>query len=96
MLKNKIDQSIKIEVEVNSFEQFLEAIHTDCDIIMLRNMNEKLLTKCVDHNAEKILETYASQIEEINMISKTGVDFIRVDELTHSFKNMKIELNLNK
>ncbi|MBU1019981.1 MAG: carboxylating nicotinate-nucleotide diphosphorylase, partial [Firmicutes bacterium] len=38
IIKEKVDHNIKVEVEVETFEQFLEAISTKCDIIMLDNM----------------------------------------------------------
>jgi len=91
----KIDHSIKVEIEVNTFEEFLEAIHTECDIIMLRNMSDEIIRKCVNHNTEKLLEVNVAKISQVKPIANTGIDFISVDELTHSYTLMNIELNIN-
>ena len=41
----------KIEVETETLEQFLEALKTPCDIIMLDNMDNELMAKCVKINS---------------------------------------------
>ncbi len=92
----RVDQSVKIEVEVNSFEQFLEAIHTKCDIIIFRDMSFELLQKCSSHNTDKLIGTYANDLNYIKEFSRASIDFIIVDELTHSYKLLDIELNINK
>lgn len=96
LISSRIDQSIRIEVEVNTFEQFLEAIHTKCDIIILRDMTITDLSKCSSHNTDRLVGTISTSFDDVKDISKTGIDFIIVDELTHSFKTLDIELNINK
>jgi nicotinate-nucleotide pyrophosphorylase (carboxylating) len=94
--KSKIDPSIRIEVEVETFEQFLEAIQTDCDIIMLDNMSNDLMRKCVLHNSNKLLEASGNMtLDRIASVSETGVDFISVGALTHSYKSLDISLKFN-
>lgn len=97
IVKSKIDHKIKIEVEVETFNQFLEAIETDCDIIMLDNMSNDLMKKCVLNNNGKLLEASGNMtVERINSVSNTGVDFISVGALTHSYKAMDISLKFTK
>ncbi len=97
IVKSKIDQSIKIEVEVETFDQFLEAINTECDIIMLDNMSNELMKKCVEHNRNKLLEASGNMtIDRISSVSETGVDFISVGALTHSYTSLDISLKFNK
>lgn len=91
-----IDHDTKVAIEVNTFQQFLEVIHSKCDIIFLRDMNVDMIRKCVEHNNKKLLGTYESSIDNIISLSNTGIDFICVDELTHSYKLFKVELNMNK
>ncbi len=96
IVKSKIDQSIKIEVEVETFEQFLEAICTDCDIIMLDNMDNNLTKRCVDYNNGKLLEASGNMtLDRITSVAETGVDFISVGALTHSYKALDISLKFN-
>lgn len=96
-LKEKIDQSIKIEVEVEDFEQFIEALQTNCDIIMLDNMSNDLMKKCVENNNGKLLEASGNMtLDRIKGVAETGVDFISVGALTHSYKALDISLKFNK
>ena len=97
IIKSKVDQSIKIEVEVETFDQFLEAIQTDCDIIMLDNMSNELMRKCVEYNNNKLLEASGNMtLDRIKSVSETGVDFISVGALTHSYMALDISLKFSK
>jgi len=97
IIKSKVDHNIKIEVEVENYEQFLEAINTDCDIIMLDNMNNDLTRKCVLANNNKLIEASGNMVlSRIKEVAETGVDFISVGALTHSYKSMDISLKFNK
>ncbi len=97
IIKEKIDHNIKIEVEVENFNQFLEAMETQCDIIMLDNMANDLMKKCVEANNGKLLEASGNMIlSRIKEVADTGVDFISVGALTHSYKAMDISLKFNR
>lgn len=97
IVKSKVDHNIKIEVEVETFEQFLEAINTECDIIMLDNMSNELMKKCVFSNNSKLLEASGNMtVDRIKEVSNTGVDFISVGALTHSYKAMDVSLKFSK
>jgi len=97
IIKTKVDHSIKVEVEVENYNQFLEAIKTECDIIMLDNMTNDLMKKCVETNDGKLLEASGNMIlERIKGVAETGVDFISVGALTHSYRSMDISLKFNK
>jgi len=97
IIKSKVDQSIKIEVEVENYDMFLEAIETDCHIIMLDNMSNELMRKCVLNNKGKLLEASGNMtVDRITDVADTGVDFISVGALTHSYKSMDISLKFNK
>ncbi len=86
-----------IEVEVETYEQFLEALNTDCDIIMLDNMDNELMSKCVKaNNSKKKLEASGNMtVERIKSVSMTGVDYISVGGLTHSPKALDISLKFH-
>ncbi len=97
IIKSKIDQNIRIEVEVESIDQFIEASKTECDIIMLDNMNNDLMKECVAKNSGKLLEASGNMVlSRIKEVAQTGVDFISVGALTHSYKSMDISLKFNK
>lgn len=97
IIKSKVDHTIKIEVEVENYDQFLEAIETECDIIMLDNMSNELMSKCVASNKGKLLEASGNMtIDRIEGVANTGVDFISVGALTHSYTSLDISLKFNK
>lgn len=95
MVYGKVD--CKIEVEVESFEQFLEAVKTPCDIIMLDNMSNDLTRKCVlENNGRKKIEASGNMtLDRIKEVSLLGVDYISVGALTHSVKSMDISLKFH-
>jgi len=97
IIKSKVDHNIRVEVEVENFEQFLEAQNTACDIIMLDNMSNELMRKCVEHNYQsKLLEASGNMtVERIQSVSETGVDFISVGAITHSYTSLDISLKFN-
>lgn len=91
-VKDKVN--CKIEVEVETLEQFNEAENTPCDIIMLDNMTNELMKKCVLLNdGRKLLEASGNMtLERIKEVSQIGVDFISLGSLTHSVKALDISL----
>ncbi len=96
LIRKRVDHNIKVEVEVESYDQFLEALGTSCDMIMLDNMDNDLMRKCVLNNTNKLLEASGNMVlERIRSVSETGVDFISVGALTHSYKSFDISLKFN-
>ena len=76
----------KIEVEVENFDMLEEALEAGADIIMLDNMDPDMMKEAVCR-IDKRAETECSgnvTIENINMLLKTGVDYISCGALTHS------------
>ena len=63
---------------------------------MLDNMSNELMKQCVDVNSDKLLEASGNMtVERIKSVSETGVDFISVGALTHSYKALDISLKFN-
>ncbi len=96
LAKSKVT-NLKIEVEVETLEQFKEALETSCDIIMLDNMSNELMRECVLlNNKRKQLEASGNMtLERIASVSAVGVDFISVGALTHSVKSLDISLKFH-
>jgi len=86
-VRRQIPAGIRIEVEVESTTQFLEAVATAADVIMLDNMDLSTMTECVRLNAgRKRLEASGNMtIERVRDVARCGVDYISVGALTHSF-----------
>lgn len=96
LIKPKVN--VKIEVEVETLDQFKEALNTECDIIMLDNMNNEQMAECVKlNNHKKLLEASGNMsVERIKEVAKTGVDFISVGAITHSVKALDISLKFHE
>jgi nicotinate-nucleotide pyrophosphorylase (carboxylating) len=93
-VRNAIGKNYKIEVEVESVEQFKEALSSDCDIIMLDNMSNEMMRECVIINKglKKIEASGNMTLERVKSVAEVGVDYISVGGLTHSYKSMDISL----
>jgi nicotinate-nucleotide pyrophosphorylase (carboxylating) len=83
-----------IEVEVETVPMFIEALESACDWIMLDNMSLESMAQCVALNqGKKILEASGNMtLERIRDVAQTGVDYISVGSLTHSYKSLDLSL----
>jgi len=88
---------LKIEVEVETFEQLNEALDVGADIIMLDNMSEENMTKAVEIIGGRAIAEASGNMGERNLadVAKTGVDLISIGALTHSVHSMDISLKFN-
>jgi nicotinate-nucleotide pyrophosphorylase (carboxylating) len=83
-----------IEVEVETFEQFEEALNTSANIVMLDNMSTDLMRQCVERNQHfKKLEASGNiTLSTVRAVAETGVDYISIGALTHSVTAFDISL----
>lgn len=98
LVKAKVEAGILIEVEVETKEEFLEALSTECDIIMLDNMDNDLMKELVEiNNHQKKLEASGNMtLKRVRSVALLGVDYISVGALTHSYKSLDISLKFYK
>ncbi len=96
MLKDNLPVTTKIEVEVETMEQVTEALSSNVDIIMLDNMSPQEMQQAVKLIAGKALVEASGGInmERIEVIAASGVDYISVGALTHSIQSLDISLEL--
>lgn len=85
-VRKSIPHTTKIEVEVESKNQALEALESGADIIMLDNMRGEKLAECVKLLKGKVITEASGNItvENIEEIAKTGVDIISTGALIYS------------
>lgn len=93
-VRANLGKEMKIEVEVETLQAFKEALNSDADIIMLDNMSNELMRQCVELNQhKKLLEASGNMtLERVESVAKTGVDYISVGGLTHSYRSLDISL----
>ncbi|MCH9757316.1 MAG: carboxylating nicotinate-nucleotide diphosphorylase [Gammaproteobacteria bacterium] len=88
-----------IEVEVESLDEFKEALKALPDRILLDNFDNEMLTKAVALNsAQKIILEASGGISLLNIasVAKTGVDYISVGAMTKSVRAIDLSLLLEE
>ncbi len=101
--RKTVSFSKKIEVEVSTVKEAVEAAKAGADIVMLDNFSPEQAKKAVktlekEGLREKVLIEASGGITENNIIkyASTGVDIISLGELTHSPKSLDISLQITK
>lgn len=84
----------KIEVEVETLNQINEALEVGVDIIMLDNMDVETMKKAVGMiNKRALIEASGNvTLDNILEVASSGVDYISVGALTHSYKVLDLSM----
>lgn len=87
---------VKIEVEVDSLQQFEEALSVNADVILLDNMSPELLEKAVEINAgrAKLEASGGIAFDTIKAVAETGVDYISTSKITMAAPTLDIGLDV--
>jgi nicotinate-nucleotide pyrophosphorylase (carboxylating) len=86
---------LKVEVEADTLDQVEEALAAGADIILLDNMDCKMMKTAVGlvrHRA-KLEASGGVNLQTAAAIAKTGVDYISVGAITHSARAVDIALD---
>jgi len=99
--RRKASFSKKIEVEVSSVNEAVEAAKAGADIVMLDNFTPKDIKKTIEKLQKKklrkrVLIEASGKINEENILefASSGVDIISLGSLTHSVKALDISLEI--
>ena len=89
---------LKIEVEADTLEQAEQAAAARADIILLDNMAPEKLREAVQlvDGRSKLEASGSITLTNIRAVAETGVDFISVGALTHSFPAADIALDFKE
>ena len=92
---NNYNNTGPVEVETTTIAEVQDAIIAKSDIIMLDNMSIKNIKKAVAFVAgrARIEVSGKVSIEDMEVLSKTGIDCVSVGALTHSSKAADISMN---
>jgi len=95
-VKKKAPHNLKVEVEVRTAEEALEAADSGVEIVLLDNMSVEEMRRAVElTNGRALLEASGGiTLDNVRMVAETGVDFISIGALTHSAKALDINLKL--
>ncbi len=99
LARSKVHHLLKIEVEVNNISEVKEALSAGADVIMLDNMDVKMMKKAVgivrQKNFDVLIEASGNvNLENIREVAETGVDLISVGALTHSAPAADLSLQI--
>ena len=94
--KQNAPHGLKVEVEVNTAEEALDAVEAGADIIMLDNMSPDEMRRVVSlvSGRVKIEASGGITLANVRAIAETGINLISVGALTHSPKALDISLEL--
>jgi nicotinate-nucleotide pyrophosphorylase (carboxylating) len=94
--RNNAPPGLKVEAEARTIEEAVEAVEAGVDIVMLDNMTVMEMKRAVELIAGRA-EVEASggiNLNTVRSVAETGVDFISVGALTHSYNSLDISLEL--
>ncbi|MQG65539.1 MAG: carboxylating nicotinate-nucleotide diphosphorylase [SAR202 cluster bacterium] len=95
--KSNASHTIKVEVEVETVEQAVEAASAGADIILLDNMSTEEMRKAVESCPDRAV-TEASggiNLETVKSVAETGVNLISVGAITHSAPTLDLSLDID-
>lgn len=96
LIRQRLLQGKKIEVEVKNLNEVEEAINNQADIILLDNMSLEMIQKSISMINGKARTEISGGVtyEKLEEISQTGADFVSVGALTHSAPAVDISMNI--
>jgi len=94
--KQNAPHGLKVEVEVNTIQEALDATEAGADIIMLDNMSPDEMRRIVSlvSGRVKIEASGGITLANVRASAMAGVDTISIGALTHSSKALDISLEL--
>jgi len=94
--KQNAPQGLKVEVEVNTTQEALDAVEAGADIIMLDNMNPDEMRHAASliPSQVKIEASGGITLANVQTAAETGVNLISIGALTHSSKALDMSLEL--
>ncbi|TAN65924.1 MAG: carboxylating nicotinate-nucleotide diphosphorylase [Methylobacter sp.] len=88
--------SVPVEVEVETMQEFLEAVAAEPDRIMLDNFSLEAMAEAVKINSGAIeLEASGNiELDNIRGVAETGVDYISIGALTKHVKAVDLSMRI--
>ncbi len=94
--KQNAPKGVKVEIEVNTIPEALEAARAGADVIMLDNMSPDDMKRAVEQVPEQVKLEASGGINLNNIcdVAGAGVHFISVGAITHSAKAIDFSLEI--
>ncbi len=96
-IKQSIGHMVKVEVEVETKAQMVEALEAGADVIMFDNRSPEEIKKWIKYIPETIITEASGGItlENVASYKDCGVDYISLGFLTHSVASLDISVKVN-
>ncbi|MDD4768691.1 MAG: carboxylating nicotinate-nucleotide diphosphorylase [Eubacteriales bacterium] len=97
-VRKQIGHTLKVEVEVETFNQLQQALDAGAEIIMLDNMTPAQVAQAVGIVAGRAITEASGSIDASNLAgyAAAGVDYISMGALTHSVRALDIGFDLDQ
>jgi len=97
MARQKASPELKVEIEVKTPQEAVEAAEAGADIIMLDNTDIDDMRQAVQLiKGRAVIEASGGiTLDKVRAVAETGVDLISIGALTHSAKALDISLELD-
>jgi nicotinate-nucleotide pyrophosphorylase (carboxylating) len=94
--RQNIPAEIKVEAEATTVQEAVEAVEGGADIVMLDNMPLEQMSRAVKliNGRVEVEGSGSFNLGNVRAAAGTGVDFISVGALTHSYKSLDISLEI--
>ena len=95
-VRDQLGHMVKVEVEIESMEELLEAVHAKVDVILLDNCTPEQIKEFLNYVPESIVTEASGGITLDNIADyrDSGVDYISLGMLTHSIHALDISFNI--
>ena len=96
LARERSPHTLRVEIEVETVEEALEALEASADVILLDNMSPEEMRRVVSiSNGRALLEASGGvTLDTVRAVAETGVDLISVGALTHSVRALDISLDM--
>lgn len=95
-VRRRVGHMVKIEVETESRQQVMEAVEAGADVIMFDNRTPDEIKELIKLVPSHIVTEASGGIQLDNLADyrETGVDYISIGFLTHSYKALDISVKV--
>lgn len=94
--RNRSRHLQKIEIEVRSIEELRQAVEAGAEVVLLDNIPVDEVRRAVQVTDGRCLLEVSGGVDESNIVqyAETGVDFVSLGKLTHSYRSVDISMLL--
>ena len=96
LAKNQAPHALRVEIEVESKDQALEAMQAGADVLLLDNMSAQEIREIIPHLNNGLITEASGGItlDSVEEIARTGVNVISIGAITHSAPALDLSLDI--